>query len=110
VLDVEIGGKVQRRGQLRRDAKRVRRGRGARLAQGNVERIGRHIFLSQIRSILVHAGGDGRGNRRMRQVDGDQLLEIGDEPMDALGWQIKREQLDGNEAIAIRIERAVDRT
>ena len=38
----------------------------------------------------------------MRQIGGDQPLELGDELMHALGRQIEREQLDGDEPLARR--------
>jgi hypothetical protein len=41
----------------------------------------------------------------MRHRGGDQPLEFGDELMDALGREVQPEEFDGDEPVAIRIER-----
>ena len=43
------------------------------------------------------------------RVGGDEALELGDELMGALGRQVEREQLDGDEPLALRIVRAKHR-
>jgi hypothetical protein len=41
----------------------------------------------------------------MRHRRGDQFLEFGSELMDALGRQVEAKEFDGDEPVAIRIER-----
>ena len=48
----------------------------------------------------------GAAMRRVRQVGGDQPLELGDEPMHALGRQIQTEQLDRDQPVVLGIVRA----
>jgi len=68
--------------------------------------LGADAILHEKRGDAGDAGGQRRGQRRVRQVQGDQRVERGDELMDALGRQIEREQFDGDEAFALRIVRA----
>ena len=44
----------------------------------------------------------GADKRRMRQVGGDQALELGDELMHALRRQIERKSLTATEPVALR--------
>ena len=46
----------------------------------------------------------------MGEIRRDQLVELGDELMDALGWQVEPKELDGDDAIGLRVPRPVDRT
>ena len=46
----------------------------------------------------------------MRQIGGDELLEFGDEPVHAVRRQIEFEELDCNEALALCVISAKDRT
>ena len=45
----------------------------------------------------------------MRQIGGDQALELADEPMDSLGRKIECEEFDGDKTFAPRIVRAKHR-
>jgi hypothetical protein len=42
------------------------------------------------------------------RLDGDQPLELGDEPMDLMRRQSESKQLDGDETIVLRIVRPKD--
>jgi hypothetical protein len=46
----------------------------------------------------------------MRERDRHQLVELGDQTMDAVGRHIEPKQFDGDESIAIRIVRTKDRS
>jgi len=92
------------------DAKRISGRGGAVLTDGGVERIGRHVLHRQVGMVVVHAGGDRRGDRRMRQRGVDEPLELGHELMHAFGRQVEREQLDGDEAFGLLIERTEHRS
>jgi hypothetical protein len=46
----------------------------------------------------------------MREIRSDQLFELSDELMDALGRQVEPEDLDGDDAILVRVDRAEDGT
>ena len=102
VIDVDRRGEVERAGQLRGDAQRLGRRR-------------RPVSRTRCRAIRRRRspGRDRRSRPRcrsasgaaiagMRQLGGDQPLELGDELMDALGRQIESKQLDRDEPIAAR--------
>ena len=63
-----------------------------------------------LREISAAAGVDARGARRgddgMLQLRRDQLLEFGDELVNAFGWKIEPENFYGDESIAIGVVRA----
>ncbi len=78
------------------------------LSSRDVEGFGGDIILGEIGGHARHPGRDRRDNRRVRRLDGNQPLELGDEPMDSLGRQIETKQLDGDETIVVRIVRTKD--
>ncbi len=45
----------------------------------------------------------------MREIGGDQPLELGDEPVHLFRRKVELEDLDGDEPLALRVERAKDR-
>ena len=81
-------------------------GAGPVLADDDVERVGGDKILREIRRGVGDAGGERRGDRRMRQIGRDQLLEFGDELVRALRRKIEPEQLDRDETILFRLIRA----
>ena len=54
----------------------------------------------------MNAGGERRGERRVRQIGRDEALELGDQLMHALGREVEGEQFDGDEPVAHGIVRA----
>ena len=67
-------------------------------------------LLDQVRGDAADAGGDRRGDAGVREVRGDQLLELGNELMDALGRKVELKDLDRDDTIGLRMPGAVDRT
>ncbi len=107
--DVDGGGKIERVRKLARHAQHVG-GRTRTIADDDVERVGGDVLLRKIRDNPVDAGGEGRGDARVRESGGNQPLELGDKLMHAFGRQIETEDFDGNQAIAIGFVRTKDRT
>ena len=66
--------------------------------------------MGQVSGDAADPGGNRRGDARVRQVRGDQLLELGDELMDAFRREIEAEDLDRDDAIRLRMDRTVDGT
>ena len=92
---------VERARQLRGDAQRIRRRCRTVLANRQIERFAGDELVREIRA--ADAGGERRGNRRMRQVRRDEPLESTDEPAHAVGRELDCEELDGNEPLAFRV-------
>src|SRR6185436_65358 len=103
------GGQIQRAGQLRGYANGISRRRGLLIADDHVERIGGHEVHRQVRRHIGDAGRERRGNPGVRQVGGDQSLELGDQLVSALGRKIDTKNFDGNEPILFRLVGAKDR-
>ena len=110
MVDAHGRGKVERSGKLDADAQRVGRQRLALVANNDVERILRHIVVREIRDAAFHSCGDRRGDARMSEPGGNQLLELGDELLHPLRRQAETEDFDGNEAISIGFVRTKHRT
>jgi hypothetical protein len=106
VDDVAIGRVIERFGELAGHTQRFGRRRGAGFTHHDVERIGGHEILREVRGVAVDAGRARRGNDRMLQLDRDQLFKFAGELMNALGRKIEAEQFDRNESIANLIKRA----
>ena len=102
-----VGGGVERAGQLPGDPQGID-GRHRALSNRDVEGFGGDVILGEIGHHARHPGRDRRDNRRVRQLDRNQPLELGDELMDTLGRQIESKQFDGDETIVVRIVRAKD--
>src|SRR4051794_22547447 len=49
------------------------------------------------------ACGERRGDKRVREIRGNELFEFGDQLVRAFGWQIEAEQFDGDESILLRL-------
>ena len=86
------------------------RRRGTVIAHHDVERVGGDEVLGEIGGVAGDAGRQRRGDAGVRQLGGDQPLELGDELMHALGRQIESEQLDGDETIVLGFIGAKHRT
>ena len=106
VFDARLGGGVEGASQLPGELKGVNRQEA--LSSRDVEGFGGDIILGEIGGHAHHPGRDRRHDRRVGRLDGDQPLELGDEPMDSLGRQIETKQLDRNETIVVRIVRTKD--
>ena len=74
--------------------------RCAVLPDHQIDRIGGDKFLDEIGGGAVHSGGDRRRERRVRQIGGDEALELGDELLHALRREVQGEQLDGHGPVA----------
>ena len=98
--------KIECATKLCRHAKSVGWRRRPVIAHDDVEGIGGDEVLREIGRGAGDASGDRCGNRRMRQVGRDELLEFGDELMHALGRNVQAKQLDRHEPILIGFVRA----
>src|SRR5262249_13985724 len=86
----------------------IRRGRQLLVADDNVERVGRDEVHCQIGPDLDNTGGDRRGNSGVRQIGGNQSLQLHDEVVRAFGRNVDAEILDGYETIFFRLIRTKD--
>jgi hypothetical protein len=103
MVDVRHRRQVERSRQLHRYAKRISGRRRAVLTNRQVQRFGRDVILCEVRR---HARDTGRQWDRdcgVIQVGGDELIELGNELMDAFGRQIQFEELDRNQSFAPRV-------
>lgn len=76
----------------------------------HVDRVGGDKIVREVRRGVDDPGGQGRGNRRVREVGRDQLLEFGDEPVRSIRRKIQTEPLYRDELVLLRIVRAKNRT
>ena len=93
------GGHLQRVGHTRRTV----------LTNDDVEGFRSDVVLRQVGGHALDAGRTRRGNRRVSKIDGNQLFELRDQLMYALGRQIQAEQFDSHEPVAIRLVRTEHR-
>ena len=103
-----VRGEVERPAELHGHTQRVGRWHRTVLAHDDVERVGRDEVEREIRGGAGDAGGDGRSNSRVREIGGDQLLELRDELMNALGRHVQTKKFHRNESILVGIVRAKD--
>jgi hypothetical protein len=75
-------------------------------AQHDVERVRGDEIKREIRRGAGQAGGDGRRDGWVREIGGDELLELRDELMRALGRHVQTKKFHGNEAILVGFVRA----
>jgi hypothetical protein len=73
--------------------------RGTRISDHHVQGFGGDEILGQERMHTGEAGRQRRRNAGMREIGGDQLLELGDELVRFLRRQVEPEQFDRNETI-----------
>ena len=78
-------------------------------ARHDVHRVGGHEILRQVRRDARDARGDGRSNRGVREIRVDQRLKFGNQLVNALGSQIKLEQLDGHQLVFVGVVGAKNR-
>ena len=78
-------------------------------AHHGVQRFRRHILLRQVCLDTLDARDDKLCDGWMRQAGRDDRLELGDEPVDAIGREIEAEELDRDQPILVRIVRAKNR-
>ena len=76
------------------------------LPHDDVDRVGGDKIVREVRRGVDDPGGDGRGDRRVRQIGGDQLLELGDQAVRSLRRKVQPEPFDRNELLLLRIVRA----
>ena len=105
VHDTPGGGDVERAGHLRDHPHHVGRARRATVAEHGLEGVGGHEVLREVRGHTGDAGGDRRGNGRVRQIGGDELLELSDQSVHAIGREIESEELDRDEAVLLGLVR-----
>ena len=104
--DLVPGGVVERVGELAGDAQCLGGRRRAVFANDDVERVGGGEVLREICAVAVDACRARRREHRMPQLRRDQLFELADQLVHALGRKIKPEKFDGDEPIAVRFVRA----
>ena len=102
--EIESGAK------LTGDTQRIVGRRRAMIAHDEVEGVGGDEILCEIGGGARDSGGNRRGDAGMRQVRGDELLELGDKAVRLLGRHVQPEPLHRNETILIRLVRAKDGT
>jgi hypothetical protein len=110
VSDVSCGREVERSRHLSRYARGFGSANRAMGANKGVERLGDDEVLGEIGGAARDACGEGRRNRRVREVGVNQRLELSHEPGHAIRWKIESEEFDGNELVLPRIVGAKDRT
>jgi len=109
VEDVDRRGEIERVRELGCDAQHVGRRRRAVLADREIQRFGADVVLHEVRGEIRDAARERSGQRRVRQVGGDEPLECDDQLMNALWRQIELEEFDRNEPLTLRIVRPEDR-
>jgi hypothetical protein len=110
VSDVHRGREVKRSGHLRRHARGFGGARRAMSLDEDINRLGDDEVLGEKGGDAGDARREGRGNGRMREVGGNQRLQLAHEPVHALVWEIELEELDGNQLVLIRIVGTKNRT
>ena len=76
------------------------------LPDDDVDRVSGDKIVREVRRGVDDPGGPRRGDRRVRQIGRDQLLEFGDQAMRSLRRKIQTEPLYRDELLLIRIVRA----
>jgi hypothetical protein len=110
VSDIHRGREVERSRHLRRDARAFGGGRRAVSPDEDVNRLGDDKILREIGEDAGNACGEGRRDRRMREVGVNQRLQLGHEPVHAIGREIESEELDGNQLVLVGIVGTKHRT
>jgi hypothetical protein len=100
---------IKRAGQLSGDPQRVADRCRPVFPDGEVQRIGGHIVLDQIRRDSADASRERRHQRRMGQLCGDETLELGYELVGALRRKVEFEEFDRDQALSRRIVSTIDR-
>ena len=109
VLDVHRGGKIEAAGKLGdHAARRVGGGRPV-FPEGAVERFRLDVLVREKRRRAGDTGGNRRDDARMTEVSRDQPLEVGHQLPRAIGRKVRRKQLDGQNAVALRVVGTIDR-
>jgi len=103
-------GEVEGAGELRGHSQRVAWRRRSFAANKDIERLGRHVLLGEIRTIVLNAGGERRDDSGWTSAEAIRTLELSRNLMHPLWREIEREELDDDETIAIRVEGTKHRT
>ena len=107
---VRVGGKVEGSGDLGRNPNGFGRRRRTVLARQDVQRVGGHEILGEIRRDVADAGSERGRDTRMGQVGVDERLQFRDELMNELGEKVQLEELDRDEPIVFGMIRAKNRS
>src|SRR5919109_560192 len=110
VIDVDDRGEVERSGELGGYTHGVRGRRGTELAKRHVERFTGDEILNEVRPLAAQSRGNRRHDSWIGQRRRDDPVELGNQLIRAVRRQIEREHLDRDDAIAVRIDGAIDGT
>jgi len=91
VQDLPGRSEVEGVGQRGGHPQHVDRSRRAALSNDDVERLCGDVVLRQVGLDAVDAGRKRRGNHQVSKIGGNQLLELANQLMDALGRQVQAE-------------------
>jgi hypothetical protein len=106
MMRADRAGEVDGAAELRRQAQHLVEGRRAPLPQCDVERLGGHVRLGEVRDAAFETGGDRRRDHRMREFERDEPLQFRGEFLRALGRHVDAEDFDRHEPVATRVVRA----
>jgi len=109
MTDVQLGREVERSRHLCGHAHGFSCARRATHPPEDINRLGDDEVLREIGGDTGDACSEGRSNGGMREVSVNQRLQLGHEPVHAIGWEIESEELDGNELVLLGIVGAKDR-
>jgi len=99
-MHAAIGRMVDCRGERVDQRSDIPHGHRPALAQHDVEGVSDGVFLREIWSAVIEAGGDRRGDVRVIDVCGDQLLKRGDQRGRLFWGEIETKDLDCDEPVA----------
>ncbi len=106
VDDPCVRRRIEGAGEVCRNPRRLGRRRRPLLPHDDVDRVGGDEIVREVRRGVDDPGGHGRGDRRVRQIGRDQLLEFGDQAVRSLRRKVQTEPLYRDEFLLLRIVRA----
>jgi hypothetical protein len=89
VENTDDRGEVEGAGDLCGDANGIGGGGRPVIAEHDIERLGGDELLREVGRRACNTGSQGRRDRRVRQIGGDQRLEFADEPMREIWRQVQ---------------------
>ena len=107
VTDAAVRREIERAGQRFDERHPAGDRHRSVFTEHHIERLAHRVFLREIGRAMFEAGGDGRGDMRMREIGGDERVQLRDERRGLFGREIETKHLDRDEPIAIGAGRLV---
>ncbi len=107
VTDAAVGREIERASQRVDERHPAGNGHRSIFTKHDVERLAHRVFLREIGRAMFEAGGDGRSDVGMREIRGDERVQLRDERGGLFGREIETKHLDRHEPIAIGAGRLV---